>query len=113
MAARSKLLMLSLTLALVGCATTPQIQLSASGMAMEVKSKVSPVGAVDFSPDGNSVASGGYDGTVRLWDLPGAREIRKIKAPPNVHSVTYSPDGKSIAVGSFNTSTLWDITTGA
>lgn len=113
MAAQSKLLMLSLTLTLVGCATTPQIQLSTSGMAMEVKSKVSPVGAVDFSPDGNSVASGGYDGTVRLWDLPGAREIRKIKAPPNIHSVTYSPDGKSIAVGGFNTSTLWDITTGA
>ncbi len=113
MAARSKLLMFSLTLALGGCATTPQIQLSTSGMAMEVKSKVSPVVAVDFSPDGNSVASGGYDGTVRLWDLPGAREIRKIKAPPNVHSVTYSPDGKSIAVGGFNASTLWDITTGA
>ena len=113
MAVRSKLLLISLLLALVGCATTPQIQLSSSDMAMQVKSKVSPVTAVDFSPDGNSVASSGYDGTVRFWDLPGAREIRKIKAPTNTHSVTYSPDGKSIAVGGFNASTLWDITTGA
>lgn len=107
------ILMLPIAFLLGGCATTPQIQISASDMAMEVKSKVSPVGTVDFSPDGNSVASGGYDGTVRLWDLPGARGIRKIKAPPNIHSVTYSPDGKSLAVGGFNQSTLWDIATGA
>lgn len=106
-------LILSLAFFLGGCATTPQIRLNDSNMALEVKSKVSPVGTVDFSPDGNSVASGGYDGTVRLWDLPGASGIRKIKAPPNIHSVAYSPDGKSLAVGGFNQSTLWDIATGA
>ena len=50
------LLMFSLTLALAGCAMTPKIQLSASDMAMEVKSKV-PFCPVDYSPDGNSVVT--------------------------------------------------------
>ncbi|MDE0327444.1 MAG: hypothetical protein OXN27_26245, partial [Candidatus Poribacteria bacterium] len=34
------------------------------------------VSTVAFSPDGNTIASGGYDETIRLWDVQTRREIR-------------------------------------
>ena len=103
-----------LTLALAGCAITPKIQLSTSDMAMEVKSKVPFVLAVDYSPDGKSVVTVGIDGTARLWDLTGAREAMKFKVPSGyTGDVSYSPDGKAIAISSHDVTTLWDVTTGS
>ena len=64
----------------------------------------SVIQSVAFSPDGNTIASGSSDGTVKLWDVPRQRQPRASKATLSnhggtVYSVAFSPDGTHLASG--------------
>ncbi len=53
-----------------------------------------------FHPDGNRVATGGTDGTVRDWDVAARRAIHVARgAGAPVHAVAFSPDGRWLASG--------------
>ncbi len=71
-----------------------------------------PISSVCFSPDGKTIASGGFDGAITLWDAESGKELRKIRGPLiNVLCLEFSPDGKRLACGSFN-SAVWDVASG-
>jgi WD40 repeat protein len=72
------------------------------------------VGSVDFSPDGQSLASGSSDKTVRLWNVKNGESIHVLKGhQSSIRSVDFSPDGQSLASGSSdNTVRLWDVKNG-
>ena len=73
------------------------------------------VRSVSFSPDGNTLASGSLDNTVRLWEVNTGMHIRTLTGHTDwVRSVSFSPDGNTLASGSDdNTVRLWEVNTGA
>ena len=72
------------------------------------------VDSVAFHPDGDMLASGSRDDTVRLWDVETGIEIRSLTAHKgSVYTVAFSHDGTTLASGSYDrTVRLWDTDTG-
>jgi WD40 repeat protein len=81
-----------------------------------------------FSPvvGSNMLASGGFDGIVRLWDVSTQKVLHKLQghehnvtitpfafSPGVISSVAFSPDGSQLVSGSYDsTARLWSVASG-
>jgi len=69
-----------------------------------------PVYSVAFSPDGQQIASGGQDGTARLWSVEERRSGGIFPVyEAEVNTVAFSPDGQFLLSGdNLGQAQLWD-----
>ncbi|OBQ33703.1 MAG: hypothetical protein AN485_18045, partial [Anabaena sp. MDT14b] len=70
--------------------------------------------SVAYSPDGQTLASGSDDNTIKLWNVNTGNLLQTLTGhSQQVRSVAYSPDGQTLASGSVDrTIKLWNVNTG-
>jgi WD40 repeat protein len=100
-----------------------------SGILLErtLKGHSNWVDSVAYSPDGQTVASGSNDKTIKLWNVNTGNLLQTFEGHSKwVNSVAYSPDGQTLASGSNDNSVgevlasgsfddtikLWNVKTG-
>jgi WD40 repeat protein len=74
----------------------------------------SEVWSVAFSPDGQTLASGSGDQTIRLWDVQTGEALATLTGHTGwVSAVAFSPDGQTLVSNSVDeTVRLWEVSSG-
>jgi WD40 repeat protein len=122
-------LVLLLALLLVGPAWAEKAPDQRPFLRIEAGMHTSVIKRIGLSEDGQLLATGSDDKTVRLWALPEGRLVRTIRPPIDIgnggkiFAVALSPDGKTVAVGGWDANYqfqgdpiyvyLFDVDTGA
>lgn len=76
----------------------------------ELKGHQGPVSCLAFAQTSNLLASGSWDGTVRLWDVFASTQAAEtLRHQADVLALAFRPDGKQLAVSTLSGQIhLWD-----
>ncbi len=80
-------------------ANTARLWNVGTGQELHVLLHGSLVRAGLFAPDGRSVVTGGWDGTVRSWDVETGTPHWKLERYGNVNTLAYSPSRDVLVIG--------------
>jgi len=67
------------------------------------------INSVTVSPDGTLCASGGKDGTARLWDLNKGSPLYSLDAGDVIHSLVFSPTRYWLCAATQTAIKIWDL----
>ena len=74
------------------------------------------ISSIAFHPNGKLIATGHYDGSIKVWDISSKNQLFSFKGHTErlntVISLAYSKDGQWLASGSESSVKLWDAKTG-
>jgi WD40 repeat protein len=96
-------------------APAPQVPPSpdAEGELHRLAQLAGPVRALALMPDGRRLLTGGYDKTVRLWDVQSGQELCRCEGHAEVSAVAPAADGRrALSVGKDRLVREWDLETG-
>lgn len=62
-----------------------------------LKGHVGGMTQATFSPDGRTLATGAYDGRIKLWNLATGQEVVTLPYAGMITSLRFSPEGKTLA----------------
>ena len=68
-----------------------------------------PLACLDFSTNGNLLASGSWDGTLKIWDVYKNTCLETFEHGCDVLALAFRPDGKQLCTATTNGNiTFWD-----
>ena len=67
-------------------------------LVRKIPAHLNGVTSLDFAPDGKTLASGGLDARVRLWELASGTRLAQVRGDDGYHWAHFAPDGKSLLI---------------
>jgi mono/diheme cytochrome c family protein len=91
------------------------IQVSDGAIVKKFEEHRDALHALALSPDGKTLATGGYDQKIMVWDLATGKVLRTLAGHNgSINGLAFRPDGKVLASASADrTIKLWNASTGA